>query len=172
MRSRYRPAFLMALGAGVAIAIGVPLVVWAGGSTQSGGGRSGVDTQSFKWTSQEQATSSSDWTSIDALSGAQAGCARGGATATVSLHLAPGSQAEVRVVMRDLSLAGSPVRAMRPRAVAFSVGTSSFTFVTGRVPGIHGSSFRLQWRSAIGGQPATLQDGSINVLWDAPRRCA
>lgn len=187
MTSRRR-LLVWAAGATAAAILSVPLIVWAGGGDEPdgerapadsrsspgerfGGGPFRLDTQSVKWTSQQRTTAGSEWTEIDGISGGVAGCAKGGATAAVSLQLAaPASEAEVRVVMRDLSLRPPPQRAMRPRKVTFDSGLSSFTFVTENVLGSHGARFLVQWRSATA-SPATMRRGSISILWNAPPAC-
>jgi hypothetical protein len=61
-----------------------------------------------------------------------------------------------------------PEGLMRPSVVRFD-DASSFTFVTRRAIGDHGTRFEVQWRLAEGTLPdstATLDSGTLNLTWD------
>lgn len=152
--------------------LGLPLVVWA---TQNSA-RSTVDTQSFAWTSENQSTSSKEWKRVRGLPKLEAACARGGATSTLGIQLVPNSaSADVRIVMDDLSVACGgqncpPHPRMWPGSITFEPPASSFTFTARNVPGIHGSAFKVQWRSTTGAR-ATLDKATLLLLWNAPPGC-
>lgn len=65
-----------------------------------------------------------------------------------------------------------PLYVMAPGPVTFSPpgpgqrDSFSFDFVTRRVPGLHGTRFRLQWRSTSGA-PISFHKGVMHALWDA-----
>jgi hypothetical protein len=156
----------------VIVSLAVPIAVWAA----RGDGRSTVDTQSYSWSTDPASTESQSWTRVDTLRPLVAACARGGATATVGLQLAPDSApAEVRVVMDDISTVcqgdecGTNPR-MRPGAVTFESRTTTFGFSTRSVPGTHGSALRVQWRSPTGGA-VKLEKAAFSALWNAPPSC-
>ena len=156
----------------VILVVAIPLVVRAGQGTQS----STVDTQSFAWMTGEASTTSQEWKRIPELRALVASCARGGATATLSMQLSPDSApVEVRVVMEDISVVCEgkdcpPPPRMRPGRVTFEPSANSFTFARGKVPGTHGSAFKAQWRSPTGAR-ATVEKATLALLWNAPRKC-
>lgn len=156
------------------LALLTPLAVWAGQQA----GRSRVDSQSFSWTTTEQAVASDDWKPIEGLGPIELPCARGGATASLSVVLERGSgPVDFRVRMEDLSVEGRG-RPMRPGSVRFETGgpgeeerdSRSFTFIAENVPGIHGSGLQVEWRSPSG-ESVTLHKGTFSAIWKAPKQC-
>ncbi|MGH2730407.1 MAG: hypothetical protein ACRDJI_07325 [Actinomycetota bacterium] len=156
---------------GIVVALWAPLAVWAAQENRVGR----VDRQGFSSSTTPTSTSDTEWTNVDYLDGVPAYCPRkGGATATVSLQLASGSgPVEVRVTMVDAFFSGDKGVLMAPGIITFDTGTGttgsssySFTFVTGWIPGEHGSEFVVQWRVPSATQTATAEKASLAVTWN------
>lgn len=148
----------------------VPVLVGAA-NRRTGGGP--VDTQRFSWTSDTTRTGSKAWRPVRGLASVSAACpARGGATASVSMQLASDSAAaKIRVAMNTIGgvvVIGEPrpSRLMRPRYVATGeLDVVSFDFVAPKIPGQHGATFQVQWRSASGGL-AVLRKATLTVQFN------
>jgi hypothetical protein len=159
---------------GAVLTLLAPFVAWAGQKE----GRSRIDHQSFAWTTTEQSTTGGDWNAIEGLGPIQLACARGGATASLSVVVERGAgPIDFRIKMNDLTVVGRG-RPMRPGRVTFDTGgpgeqgsdSRSFTFVAKNVPGSHGSGLQAEWRSPSGGS-VTLHKATLNGVWNAPRQC-
>jgi hypothetical protein len=144
-----------------------------------GDGGGPVDVQGFSWTTDTTSTSSTKWVSVKALRGVSASCpGRGGASATVSLELRSGG-GPARLRVRMIEIGGAvpigeqpPGRLMKPGAVTIGNGdadagfeSNAYTFVANRIPGDHGATFDVQWRSPSG-TAVTLRKGTLRVLWN------
>jgi hypothetical protein len=168
---------ILGIAGGICAIVLIPTLVLA--ARGDGGGR--VDVQGFAWTTDVASTSSTEWVSIPGIRDVSAACPeRGGASATVSLEVQGGSgPVEVRVRMNEIGGAvpigeKPPGRVMRPGPVTIGSGSAgadvqshSYTFVASRIPGDHGATFDVQWRSP-GGTTATIRKATLRVLWNQP----
>ena len=156
----------------VIVALAIPGMLWA----RSDSKRGHVDAQAVTWTNDNASTSNTKWRPIPGLKALEAYCPGPAASNTLSLFLTEDSApVDVRVVLKDLSLqcvgkGCSPPPKAKPGVVTFEGRSNSFTFVRAMIPGLHGSAFRAQWRSPTG-EPVTMDKGTMNLLWDAPRQC-
>lgn len=162
--------------AAAAAALAATVLVGATAALGEGGvATSRLEQQSVTSTSQPQTIATASWTPVAGIGKPALFCPRGAAAAAASLDLAAGSApVDVRIAMDDLSAecVGDDCPAdprMRPGAVTMAA-SGSFTFVTRRVPGIHGSQLRLEWRSPTAA-PATLDKATMHVTWRPARQC-
>lgn len=173
MRKVFAPLILI-----LSLFIGVP--VFAGGS--DGGG--GVNTQSFRWTTDEATTTSAEWEDVPGLWGLHVfldpAFGDPSVSAQVSLVLDRGGvPVDIRIIggrsaidpktRRPFIVEG---KTLRPGPVSLGRGwplagaeAFSFTFVRAAIPPTNLALLSVQWRSPTGA-PITMLKGTVTVLSD------
>ena len=166
MKSRHIVVGLLLL-----VSLTIPAAVLAKSVLQAGGP---VDQQGFSWSRTEARTSSDEWEPLADLKAVPALCpGQGGASASVTLAVAPESAPFfIRVIMQDVDNRAETT-VMQPGELPVDAGTGSptgsshsATFVSKRVPGEHGSVFRLQWRTASAETEAVVTKAVLRALWN------
>ena len=146
------------IAAAVLVAVLVPVGVWAA-SDRVG---SDLEHQTGKWTTNNAATSSTQWRNVPRLR-AIAICSDNAVSATLGVRVS-GAPVLFRVVI------DTPEAPMRPAPARFVPdGTESFSFTFVR-PTIafeadDTHSFSVQWRSPSG-QQVTMTSGVLNLLYE------
>jgi hypothetical protein len=147
------------LVAGIAsVAAAIPLTVFAATGTFG----SKLDRQRAVWTTNDQTTSSTDWSNVPGLSITR--CMRDQVTAMVSVTL-EGGPARFRVVIDDVPEA--PTIPSSARFTPQGVESFSFDFVRAVHPfeANDNHRFDVQWRSGDG-SAVTLRNGMLNLLFE------
>ena len=125
-----------------------------------------VNRQALTFRTDPVTTQSSTFRGLPAISPLT--CSRGPVAVTVSMSLT-GGPADLRVLVDNVS---EGVGILRPGAVRFGPGASSFTFV-GRVAPFEasdGHSFDVQWRSPTG-QRVTARKATVVAQYRDPSTC-
>jgi hypothetical protein len=149
---------LLVLGAVTAVAVAVPVALWAASGTF--GGR--LDRQSASWTTTNLTTSSREWRNVSGLSRTR--CTVDQITAMLSVTV-EGGPVRFRVLIDGVGEAP-----MKPGSASFDpdgVESFSYTFVDRTAPFEADDThrFNVQWRSP-NGVPVTLRHGVLNLLFE------